>query len=250
METNSHKEKSDEKKKIIQIIFTSIIIGAIISFSYFVLGYNYLTINLLFFCVAMFLNMWFYKRNIIKDTAFFSTLIVNITLIVGVILQGLRAGGLIFFIVFYLALPFIVDNSNSFKKKLVIYYLITTLSFLISVFYAPTISNWELITTQKYEALFLINTISAMLMALLFSYKGVLFTRNYLLALLKQKEEVEKLNNQLLYKSEELQNLNEQLQLQSEELQSQSEELQSQSEELQSQSDDLFLTNEKLQIER
>lgn len=253
----AYDKKFEGKKKIIQIILIAIVIGAGISISFFAMGFTYLGLNLVFFCVAMSLNAICLKKGIIKDPGLPTTIISNITISVGIALQGLNAGGLIYFFAFYIAFGFIVDTSKPYKNKLILYYTTTTIAFLVCAFFVPNISAWESISAEQYRVLFLINSVATLLFALAFSYTGIAFTRNRAIAILTQKNRAEELNMELTTKSEKLQqqsetlkNVNQTLKVQSEELKLQSAELHTQSHQLRLKSDDLALANEALKLER
>ncbi len=249
--------KINEKKKTIQIALASIIIGGLMTVSFFIIGLKYLALVVFIFCLVMGVNVILYKKSILKDPGLTSTIIANIFIATGIAFQGLKAGGCVYFLAFFIGLPFIVNTAKPYKNKLIAYYIITTLTFLSCVLFIPEISKLETISTEQYRNLLLVNSIAALGMALAFSYRGILFTRSYVVALVEQKTNMEFLNVELVISSKKLQEqsnvlrqLNETLQAQSEELQAQSEELQTQSEELQLQSDDLLNINGELQLER
>lgn len=250
-------QKLEEKKNIIQIALTAVFTGALISLTFFSIGLNYLGIDVLLFCIAMSINILLFKKDIIEDSGFTSTIIANIAIAAGVVLSGLKAGTYVYFFAFFIALPFIINTSRPYKKKLIFYYISTSLIFVCCILFVPETSKWESISEDQYRLLFLVNCSSALVMALAFSYKGLLFTRSYVVALLEQKTRAERLNTELtlssaktLEQASTLQQLNETLQAQSEELQAQAEELQAQSDELHIQSNDLVKANEKLKTEK
>lgn len=253
MSTNSASYDTDnkinEKKKTIQIALASVLIGGLMAVLFFIIGIKYLALVALLFCLAMGINIILYKKSIIKDLGLTSTIIANAAIATGIAFQGLKAGGCIYFLVFFIGLPFIVNTSKPYKNRLIAYYIITSLTFLGCVLFIPEVSNWEMISAEQYRTLLIVNSVSALLMALAFSYKGILFTRSYVVALLEQKIRVERLNTELLINAKKLQEQSNVLQQLNETLQTQSEELQAQSEELLIQSEDLMVVNEQLRTE-
>lgn len=239
-----------EKKTIIQIALIPVFIGSAISIIFYIIGLNALAINVVLFCICMIVNIVCFKKNIVKDPGFISIIIANVFITIGVILSGLNSGFYLYFFSLFIALPFIVNIVRPYKIKLSVHYVLTSLAFGCCILLVPETSNFLRITENQYWLLFLTNCGSNLVAALVFSYKGILFTRSYVVALLEQKTRAEILNAELvkssnitLEQSNDLKQLNITLQLQSEELQVKSEELQVQS-------DDLFKANEKLKLER
>ena len=245
------------KNKVVAIMITAVINGLIIAIAYSLLGYYYLFLDVLFFCLAMSLNIFLFKRNLIKDPGLFTTIISTITISLGVMLQGLSAGGLMFFFVFYIAFGFIVDTSRPYKKKLIFYYALSTVAFILCVLFVPWISEFEVISERQYKVLFLVNSFSTLLFSLAFSYRGISLSRNNVIAIMSQKTTVEELNKDLILNSEKLkkqseilENVNRMLQIQTDELQVQSEKLNLKSEELKIKSEAILDVNAELRLQK
>lgn len=243
-------QEQEEKQNIIQIALTAIIIGVLIAAVFFAINLSYLGFDVVFFCVAMSINLLLYKKDIIKDAGFGSTIIANIFIASGVALTGLKAGAYVYFFAFFIALPFIVNTSKPYRNKLIFYYVLTSLTFISCLIFVPQTTNLQPISESQYKILFFVNCSASLLMALAFSYKGLLFTQSYVLALVEQKTKAEHLNVELIANSAKtLEQTKTLLQL-NEVLLEQSETLQTLSEELQAQSNDLAKANEKLTLER
>lgn len=249
-ENNSYFRSAEQKKSLLQIIGIAILIAAGISLSFFLLGFIYLGLTALFFCTAMLGNGLLFRNNIVKDPGLLTTLISNITIAVGIALQGLNAGGLMYYFAFYIAFRFIVDTSKPYKSKLILYYSLTTLGFLFCVFFVPYESAWETITPQQYKSLFVINAMASLLFALAFSFRSIAFTRRNVTAIMAEKSKAEEINTILRYNTAKLQKQSELLQEVNETLQKQSKEFQEQTKELQTKSQHLVTANSNLKQEQ
>ncbi|WP_017259654.1 response regulator [Pedobacter arcticus] len=243
-------QKQEEKKNIIQLASIAILISLIISFLFFQIGANYLAIDVSLYGITMVINVLLYKKSNREDPGLATVIISNVFIAGGIILSGLNSGLYLFFLSLFVAFPFLVNTSRPYRKKLIFYYVLTSLTFIGCILLVPEVSNLESISATQYRLLFLVNSGGALFVALAFSYKGILFTRSHVVALLEQKTIAEQLNSELvissaktLEQSNALQQLNKRLQLQSKELQEQSKELQVQS-------DNLVKANEKLKVER
>ena len=250
-------KKNYVRKKINGILLASVSTGIVISVTFLMLNFFTLSLLSFFFCTSMSLNLFFFTKKIIKDPALTTTIISSATITIGVFLQGLGAGGLMYFLVFYLALGFIIDTSKSNRKKLMLCYAISTVCFILCIIVVPFSGYFEVVTNNDIKILFLINCGHVLLLTLLFSYLGISFTKNNVIGIIAQRDMVEKLNENLIHKSNKLKKqsdtlsiVNQTLQLRSEELQIQSEELSAQSEELRIKSQALLEANSKLKLEK
>ena len=245
------------KKKIIAVMITSVLTALLISGAFAVLGFYYLALTVLFFCIGMSINVVLFKRGFVRDPGLITTIISCITITLGVLLQGLGPGGLMYFFVFYLAFGFIVDTSKPYKKKLRLYYSISTICFVLCALFVPIQSKYEIMSADDAKMLFLVNSFSTLILALIFSYRGISFSRNNVKAIMEQKATVEELNENLIInsdtlrkQSEILENANKRLQIQAEELQIQSEQLNVKSEQLRIKSEAILDVNKELRLQR
>ncbi len=243
-------QKQKETKNIVQLASVAILVSATISFFFYKIGVNYLAIDVTIYGIAMAINVLLYKKSGNDDPGLATVILSNVFIVGGTILSGLNSGLYFFFLSLFVAFPFLVNTSRPYRNKLIFYYVLTSLSFAGCVLFVPQISNWESISTNQYKLLFLVNSAGALLVALAFSYKGILFTRSHVVALLEQKTIAEQLNAELVTTSERTIEQSNALQRLNKTLQLQSSELQKQSEELQVQSNDLLKANEKLKVER
>ncbi len=245
---NSQKRK--EKRNITQLALIAIFTGSVISSLFFKIGANYLAIDVTLFSISMIINVLVYRKRTAENPGLATVIISNIFIAGGVIVSGLNSGLHLYFFSLFIAFPFLINTSRPFLNKLFFYCVLTSLTFAGCMLFVSEISQFELISKTQYRLLFLVNCGGALFAALAFSYKGILFTRSHVVAVLEQKTRAELLNAELiisaaktLEQSEALQQLNQTLQLQSEELQAKSGKLQVQS-------NDLVKANEKLKVER
>ncbi len=243
-------QKQKEKKNIIQLASVAIFVSSTISFFFFKIGVNYLAIDVSMYGISMAINVLLYKNSNREDPGLATVVLSNLFIAGGIILSGLNSGLYLFFLSLFVAFPFLVNTSRPYRNKLIVYYVLTSLTFAGCMLFVPQISNWESISTSQYRLLFLVNSGGALLVALSFSYKGILFTRSHVVALLEQKTIAEQLNAELVISAEKTLEQSNALQRLNKTLQLQSSELQKQSEELQVQSNNLLKANEKLKVER
>lgn len=243
-------QRQKEKRNIIQLALIAISISLMISFFFYEIGVNYLALDVLLYCIAMVINVMMYKKGSSEDPGLATVILSNVFIAGGIILSGLNSGLYLFFFSLFVAFPFLVNTLRPYRKKLFFYYVLTSLTFAVCLLLVPEISEFESISVSQYRLLFLANSVGALLVALAFSYKGILFTRSHIVALLEQKTIAEQLNAELVISSAKTLEQSNALQQLNRTLQVQSNELQAKSEELQVQTNNLVKANEKLKIER
>ncbi len=215
----------DDSKKIAQFVLISVFSGLALAAYYFYIGFYYLTAQVIGFCVTISLVLLLKKRGLIKNEKPLNTLIVNLFLVIMVFLQGLKAGGYLYFFAFFVSIPYIVDTTKPYKKEMIFYFLITSISYAVCFLFADERSTRENITDSQYTLLYAINSISALIMTAGFSHRGIQFNLKYQETILEQKNTAEALSKELCGKSKALQAQSKELQVQTENLQSVNEEL-------------------------
>jgi asparagine N-glycosylation enzyme membrane subunit Stt3 len=91
--------------------------------------------------------------------------------------EGLDAGGYLFIIPTIFALVFMLGNTREYKAEVIGYFVISVLSFSLSILFIPEKSSWQNITAEIYGKMFTTNAIAVVVLCAVFAYIGIYFER-------------------------------------------------------------------------
>ena len=158
---------------------------------------------LLCILIILYLDYKGFRRYIrmayVLSLNFFSILVVTS--------HGLAAGGYLFFIVLLVALAFLLENVNNYRRQVFRYFAITIVSFLICISYSPTVSKWEYIPPSLYQTLFIVNCATAIILISLFSFFGVTLERKARHALVLEKNRAKSQADRISEQNKHLRNI-------------------------------------------
>ncbi len=123
--------------------------------------------------VIMFLDYHGYKKyknaSLVVTINFFLSCITTV--------EGLDAGGYLFIIPTIFALVFMLGNTREYKFEVIGYFVISVLSFALSILFIPEKSNWQIISNEIYSKMFTTNAIAVVVLCAVFAYIGIYFER-------------------------------------------------------------------------
>ena len=116
-------------------------------------------------------------------------IVVTVSLFFSVltVLQGKASGTYMYFLPLIFVIPFLVEDSKNFTKKMILYLAFCVICFVITIFIAEDISSYQYIPPAKLEAKFYQNCIISILLCGIFSYLSVFLERKYAKAIMVEK---------------------------------------------------------------
>ncbi|MDP3394061.1 hypothetical protein [Sediminibacterium sp.] len=123
--------------------------------------------------VIMLLDYHGYKKY--KNASLVVTINFFLSCITSV--EGLDAGGYLFIIPTIFALVFMLGNTREYKVEVIGYFVISVLSFALSILFIPEKSNWQIISNEIYSKMFTTNAIAVVVLCAVFAYIGIYFER-------------------------------------------------------------------------
>ncbi|MFZ1530204.1 MAG: ATP-binding protein [Ferruginibacter sp.] len=110
----------------------------------------------------------FIKKQQYREAHFGILLLVNISLLLINVLEGTNAGGFMFFFAFIVSLGYLTNPSD--KKKFQLTYLVTSITFLVTLFFVPAQSTFQLINPASALENFRYNSVLAFALLCWMSY--------------------------------------------------------------------------------
>jgi CheY-like chemotaxis protein len=103
------------------------------------------------------------------------------------ILQGKASGTYMYFLPLIFVIPFLVEDSKNFTKKMILYLSFCAVCFVLTLFIAEDISPYQHIPPDKLQAKFYQSCIISLLLCCAFSYLSVFMERKYVKAIMVEK---------------------------------------------------------------
>ena len=116
-------------------------------------------------------------------------IVVSVSLFFSVltILQGKASGSYMYFLPLIFVIPFLVEDSQNFTKKMILYLSFCAVCFLLTLFIAEDVSPYQYIPPAKLQAKFYQSCVISILLCCAFSYLSVFNERKYIKAVMVEK---------------------------------------------------------------
>jgi signal transduction histidine kinase len=184
-------DAKEVSKRSVQFIAVTLII-ALINLPINLYVRNYLTMFFLFlFCVFLIVVLFMLRTRYTKHTQILIITGINGFLTVINFTDGLRMGNYLYFFPLLFALPFFISSQRKYNKQVLLYFMLTVLSFCSCITFVPDESRWQEIREEQYSSSFAINCVCAIVLSGVFSYLGIFFERKYSRELVQQKHRAE-----------------------------------------------------------
>ncbi len=178
---------SEIYKRTKQLAFVAIAIGFLVFIIYWIAGlYNNAIMSLVFCCVIS-LILYLKHKEIINNTKLPVITFVSLSLIIFTLKEGLGTGLYLYYFPLMVAIPVIVDNHKTYIKKIVLYFTISAVCFVICIVVGKFHQPWEPLSVFNKQIIFCINSFFAVVTTIGFAFVNIFFERKYLKELLEQK---------------------------------------------------------------
>ena len=141
------------------------------------------------FCVGISIILFLHNKKIISNTKLPLVTFVCIWLVLFAANDGYQTGQYVYFFPLMIAIPVIVDNQKTHYKKVVLYFIISTISCVICFCVGKYHQPWHVISVDNQNMLFATNMFCAIGATISFAYINVDLERKYLKELIDQKNE-------------------------------------------------------------
>ncbi len=178
---------SEISKRTFQLAVAAIVIGFLILGFYWLMGLHHTAIILAVFCSVLGLILFLNHKKIITNTKLPFITFVSLSLIGFAAEEGSGTGQYMYYFPLLIAIPVIVDNQKIYIKKVILYFSITAISFLLCIFIGSSHRPWEPLSAADTKLIFYVNTISALILTISFASMNTYLERRYLKELINQK---------------------------------------------------------------
>ena len=140
-------------------------------------------------------------KHIIKPAYVFS---FNVFTTIIVFAEGLGPAGYLFFLVFLVALAFLLDNSGKSDPKILYYLVFTALCFSFCIIECPQEGMFQYIPEKLKHKMFIFNSITVIILISVFTYIGINLEKKIREALLIEKNKAQKQSEQINEQNKQL----------------------------------------------
>ena len=128
----------------------------------------------------------------------------NVFTTIIVFAEGLAPAGYLFFLVFLVALAFLMDDNGKRDPKILFYLIITTLSFCICIIGCPQDGLYQQIPQQLKHEMFVFNSIAVIILISVFTYIGISLENKIRKALMLEKNKAQIQSSQINEQNKQL----------------------------------------------
>jgi len=174
-------------KRTFQLVIAAIVVGFLIFTYYCFLGLYHTADMVAVFCCCLSIILYVRYRKIIKDIKFPVTAFISLSLIVFALKEGYETGQYLYYFPLIISIPIIVDDQKVYLKKIVFYYSLIIVSYLVCIIVGTNHQPWEPLQAAEQYKVFYANAISAIILTICFTYININLERKYLKELVEQK---------------------------------------------------------------
>jgi signal transduction histidine kinase len=187
-DSNNEPSKLKEvSKRAGQLGFITMFISLGITLYFFLLKLymSSVMIGCLSFIVGLILLLQY--KKVIKDIQHYVISVVNVLLIVSGFIEGSKTGQYFYFFPLIIAVPIVVDFKVSSFKHLGIHFSLILVSFITCFYAGHAVKPLEYISDEVAQKMLFMNAGCAMFLTLLFALAYVVYERNYIKAIMEEK---------------------------------------------------------------
>ncbi len=134
-------------------------------------------------------------------------LVINFFVTLVAMAEGLKTGGYLFIIPAIFGLVFMLGNTREYKLETITYFAISILAFAFAILFIPEKSNWQFISNEIYDKMFVTNSITVVILCALFAYFGIYFEQEIYAKLVDEKNRAEQHEKLILEQNKQLKEL-------------------------------------------
>jgi CheY-like chemotaxis protein len=143
------------------------------------------------FIVALLLLLHTNKKGYVLFTKITAIAFLNTHFILITLAEGTKTGGYLYYCPLLFAIPFIVDNTKSYKREVALYFVITLVSFIVTMAVCSETSSWQYISPSIQKQMYFCNLFSVVSLCACFAYLSIYLERQYVRAILAQVKKTE-----------------------------------------------------------
>jgi CheY-like chemotaxis protein len=143
------------------------------------------------FIVALLLLLHTNKKGYVLFTKITAITFLNTHFILITLAEGTKTGGYLYYCPLLFAIPFIVDNTKSYKREVALYFVITLVSFIVTMAVCSETSSWQYISPSIQKQMYFCNLFSVVSLCACFAYLSIYLERQYVRAILAQVKKTE-----------------------------------------------------------
>ncbi len=121
----------------------------------------------------------------------------NLYMILIVFAEGLGPAGYLFFLVFLVALAFLLDNSGKSDPKILYYLVLTAICFSFCIITCPQEGKFQYIPKNLKHEMFVFNSITVIILISVFTFIGITLEKKIREALMIEKNKAQKQSAQI-----------------------------------------------------